>query len=95
VAANRVFRKTVFDVDIYGEKFQVKKPTGILKQEYINGIDELNEKKANGAELKGDEDYKLTAKFLSKLGLPEKVFRDMEDEHQLELVLMVLTEKKS
>jgi len=92
MAANKIFKRTVFDVDIYGEKYKISKPTGIIKQQYISDIDELN---ASPEDIKAGSDYEITTKFLKKLGLPEKAFKEMEDEHQLELVLMLLTEKKS
>ena len=80
------FERTVFDVDIYGETYKVNKPTGVRKQKSLEDLDAINEKLANKEELKGDEDFSITAKMLEEHGLPKKVFESMEDEHQLQLV---------
>jgi len=80
------FERTVFDVDIYGETYKVNKPTGVRKQKWLEDLDAINEKLANKEELKGDEDFSITAKMLEEHGLPKKVFESMEDEHQLQLV---------
>lgn len=90
------FKRTIFEVDIYGEKHEIKKPTGIRKQKWLNDLDEINQKLANKEELSGDEDFNITAKMLEEHGLPVSVFESMEDEHQLRLVnaLFGLNEEK-
>lgn len=95
MAANKIFSRTVFDIDIYGEKFKVKKPSGIIKQKYITAIEEINSKLDSKEEIDKNTDYNITVAFLEELGIPENVFKEMEDEHQLELILMLLSEKKS
>lgn len=89
------FKRTVFELNIYGEKFEISKPTGIRKQKWLNDMDNLNTKMANNEKLNGDEDFNITVELLEELGLPKEVFSKMEDEHQIELVNILFNAKKS
>lgn len=95
MSANKIFKRTVFEIDVYGEQIKVRKPTGLEKQKYISAIDELNNPVEGEEKKEHITDYDLTVKFLETLGMPENVFFEMEDEHQLELILMLVSEKKS
>ncbi len=89
------FTRTVFELDIYGETYKVKKPTGLRKQQWLNDLDDINVKLANKEDVNGDEDFNITATLLEEHGLPKEVFASMEDEHQVELVNHLFMLKKS
>lgn len=95
MSGNLVFKRTVFKVDVYGKSFDVRRPTGLEKDEYLAKTAELERKVLAGEEVKENEDYDITVEFLEKLGLPEEVFREMEGEHQLDLIVALISKKKA
>ncbi len=89
------FKRTEFVVDVYGEKITFRKPTGLEKKIWLGKLDELAERARNKEAYDYDEDYRITKTFLETLGFPEKTFDSMEENHQIDIVNVVLEVKKS
>lgn len=89
-----VFKQKVFSVDIYGEIYELKKPTGIEKQIVLDKLDEINQKRASKTDLKGNEDFLVFKEFVELLGLKKDVFDTMYEDDQIELVGHLLNIKK-
>lgn len=78
--------KSVFEVDLYGKTVKLKKATYAQAEEYYDKISAC------------DEDPKSVAKIvrdmLSKHGIDETDFNELETEHVNELLGLVLGKKK-
>ncbi|NQY01226.1 MAG: hypothetical protein HRT70_08900 [Flavobacteriaceae bacterium] len=70
------FKRTIFNIDAYGEKFKVKKLTA----------SELNDYQMKLMNCKDNEAADYTFKMLSRQGIPKKITADMEFEHLQQLV---------
>lgn len=90
-----VFKKKVFSVDIYGNKYELRKPTGIEKQIVLDKLEEINQKRASKENLKGNEDFIVFKEFVESVGLEKDIFDSMYEEDQVELVGHLLNIKKS
>ena len=75
------FKRTVFNLDVYGEKLQVKKMTAI----------ELDKHQKNLSKAENDDvAANITFEMLEKQGIPRNIAEDMEMEHLTELITAVL-----
>jgi len=77
------FKKSVQEIDLYGEKFEVRFPT-------VGELDSFSEQM-----LKSTSEFKTLAGFLAALGLPEDKAESMELGHLKELIDILSTQKKS
>ncbi|MCA9381738.1 hypothetical protein KC678_05710 [Candidatus Dojkabacteria bacterium] len=84
------FEKEIIELDLYGEKHELRFPT----MEELNERDVIVRQIING-ELENVSDYDYTKDLLEKLGLPEEAFKKMRKAHLEELVRVLLDEKKS
>jgi len=82
------YKKRILDLDIYGDKYEIKFPTGRMLSDYLQKLKQLQ----NG-EIESS-DYDLTKELLSKLGLPEQAAEEMELEHLNDLSKILLGQKK-
>lgn len=73
------FERTVFNLDIYGEKFTVNKMTAY----------ELNEYQKKLLECEDVDAMDVTLKMLVKQGIPKKISEKMEMPHLNDLVMAV------
>jgi len=77
------FKKSVQEIDLYGEKFEVRFPT-------VGELDSFGESMT-----KSDNEFKTLSGFLSALGLPEDKAKSMELGHLKDLIEVLSTQKKS
>jgi hypothetical protein len=82
------YQRRILNLDLYGEKYEVKFPTSRQLDEYLKKVDKL---------IKGESkksDFDLTQELLEKLGLPKKATVDMELEHLNDITKVLLDQKK-
>jgi len=77
--------KTIIDLDVYGEKVELKKPTYKEAQDYR---DELLKLKDN------ESATEVMKQFLFKMGLPLNTFDQLEIAHVSELMEALTDSKK-
>lgn len=82
-------QKTLVKVKIYGEEFELKKPT-VGQIEELESAD-LDKKKSD----KGSVVYNKITKLLDTLGLPESFSKEMEIEHLNQLLGYLTTQFNS
>lgn len=96
VVTDLVLKQTVYKIQTYdGSCVNFRRPTGIEKSKWLTKLDDIAEKVNNGEKVKPDADYVLTREFLEQLGLDADVFDNFEEQHQLDIVLMVQSPKKA
>jgi hypothetical protein len=89
------FKRTEYKINVYGEQIVFRKPTGLEKKKWLVDLGEIADKAKDGEAYDYDEDYRITKKFLSSLGFPEKTFDSMEENHQIEVINTVIDIKKN
>ena len=78
------FKKTRVKATIYGESYEIRRPTVKEAQSYAKKMKDLDDEESTGALIK----------MLDGLGLPEKVAFGMEADHLIQLVDALLPAKK-
>lgn len=81
-------KRRVMKLDIYGEEFDVKFPTGRQLDEFLRSEREIIDGKSDKTV------YENTREFLESLGIPSATTDDIEMEHLTELAQIFLGQKK-
>lgn len=81
-------KRREMELDLYGEVYKVKFPTGRQLDEYLKVEREILDGKSEISI------YQNTKSLMVKLGLPDEVIDDIEVEHLSELAQIFLGQKK-
>lgn len=89
------FKKVLYKIDVYGKEQQLRKPYGPEKQEVLFALNEIDNDKASGKKMKGNEDFIIFKNFVEKMGMEKDLFDTMYEEDQVELCSFLLNVKKN
>lgn len=89
------FKQTVYNVDVYGEKVDIRKPTGLEKKAWLAKIEKLQEESVESGKYDVDKDNAYTLELIELLGMKKETFNKLEEDHQMELLNTVMNGKKS
>lgn len=77
--------KTIIDLEVYGQKVELKKPTFKEAQEYRDQLLKLTDSESS---------VEVMKMFLNKMGLPLETFDELEIAHVSELMEALMDSKK-
>jgi hypothetical protein len=89
------FKRTVFEIDLYGETVKLRKPTGMEKEKYLGELEELQKKIEMKQKVDEHADYNITKALMEELGLNAELWDSMQEDHQVELINVVFNRKKN